>query len=84
MLLEDTYFSDQFKMELISQSVKGIPKVLQQLLRYFNGTIISRSFVPTATVLPGTFYLNLHKGLLFLLSSKSKITSSTSKCGSNL
>ena len=45
-------FSDQIKNKLISQLIKGISKVLQKLLRYFSGTIISSFFVPLFSVRP--------------------------------
>ena len=38
-------FLDHLNWRLISQLIKGILSVLQKLLRYFNGTIISASFV---------------------------------------
>ena len=39
-------------MRLISQLIKGISRVLQKLLKYFNGTAILTSFVfPAAEVL---------------------------------
>ena len=40
-------FVDQVRIKLISQLINGISRVLQKLLRYFNGTIISTSFVPS-------------------------------------
>ena len=48
-------------MRLISQLIKGISRVLQKLLKYFNGTIISTSFVlPSAGVFPIIFILDLN------------------------
>ena len=44
--------SDQVEKRLISQLINGISIVLQKLLKYFNGTAISTSFVSLA---PGTF-----------------------------
>ena len=42
---------------LTSQLINGISRVLQKLLKYFNGTIISTSFVfPSAGVFPVFFY----------------------------
>ena len=38
-------FEDQFRIRLIAKLIKGISRVLQDLIRYFNGTIISTSFV---------------------------------------
>ena len=40
-------------MRLISQLINGISRVSQKLLKYFNGTAISTSFVlPAAGVFP--------------------------------
>ena len=48
-------------MRLISQSINGIPRVLQKLLKYLNATAISRSFVlPAAGVFPVILILNLN------------------------
>ena len=48
-------------MRLTSQLVNGISRVLQKLLKCFNGTIISRSFIlPPAGVFPVTFDLDLN------------------------
>ena len=35
-----TQFSDQVKISLASQFIKGISRVLQKILRYFNGIIV--------------------------------------------
>ena len=43
---------DNFNWILISELSKGISIVLQKLLRYVNGTIISTSFVPPFPVCP--------------------------------
>ena len=52
-------------MRLISQLIKGISRVLQELLKYFNSTIILTSFVPLpSAVLPVIFRLNLNEALL--------------------
>ena len=40
-------FLDQVKINSISQLINGIFKVLQILLKCFNGTTISVSFLPT-------------------------------------
>ena len=48
-------------MRLISQLIKGISRVLQKLLKYFNGTTILTSFVlPVAGVFPVILILNLN------------------------
>ena len=49
------------KIRLTSQLINGISRVLQKLLKYFNGTIISTSFVlPAAGVFPVIFILDLN------------------------
>ena len=40
-------FLEQVKIESISQLISGILKVLQKLLKCFNGTTILVSFLPT-------------------------------------
>ena len=74
----------KFKMSLISQLIKGISRVLQKLLKYFDGTIISTSFVPPATVLPVIFCLNINKALMLFAAGKSLIVPLASKNGSFL
>ena len=44
-LLVNTHFSDYDKIRFISQLINGMSSVLQKLLKYFNGTTISASFV---------------------------------------
>ena len=52
---------DQAKSRLTSQLIKGISRVLHKLLKYFNGTIISTSFVLFAAgVFPVIFTLDLN------------------------
>ena len=51
-------------MRQISQLIHGISRVLQKLLKYFNGTIISAFFVPLFSVLPVILCLNLKEALL--------------------
>ena len=41
---EITQFSDHVKIRLIWQLINGISRVLQKLLKYFNGTGISIFF----------------------------------------
>ena len=49
------------KMRLISQLINGISKILQKLLKYFNGAAISTSFaLPSAGVFPVIFILDLN------------------------
>ena len=48
-------------MRLISQLINGISRVLEKLLKYFNVTIISTSFVlPSARVFSVIFVLDLN------------------------
>ena len=50
---EITQDGDHVKIRLTSQLINGISRVLQKLLKYFNGTIISASFVlPLLGVFP--------------------------------
>ena len=57
---------DQVKIRLTSQSINGIFRVLQKLLKYFNGTLILTFFVPSFSVLSAIFALNLNEALLML------------------
>ena len=48
---------EHVKMRLISQLINSISRILQKSLKYFNGTIISTSFVLLlALVFPVIFY----------------------------
>ena len=48
-------------MRLTSQLINGISRILQKLLKYFNGTIISISFVlPSTGVFAAIFILDLN------------------------
>ena len=47
----------------------------QKLFKYFNGTIISTSFLVTLSVLPVSFSLNLYKLVIALALVNSAITS---------
>ena len=42
---EVTQSAEEVRMRLISQLIKGISRVLQRLLKYFNDTVISTFFV---------------------------------------
>ena len=48
-------FADQVRLSFISQIVNIISRVLQKLVKYFNGTIMSTSFVLLATLSPVIF-----------------------------
>ena len=52
---------DHVKIRLTSQLISGISRVRHKLLQYFNGTIISTSFVlPAAGIFPVIFVLDLN------------------------
>ena len=48
-------FADQVRLSFISQIINIISRVLQKLVKYFNGTIMSTSFVLLATLSPVIF-----------------------------
>ena len=55
-----TYSSDHVKIRFTSQLIIGIPNVLQKLLKHFNRTANSTSFVlASAAVFPVMFVLYL-------------------------
>ena len=56
-------------MRLTLLLINGISRVLQKLLKYFNGTIVSTYFVPLFSVLSPIFCLNLNELLLLGKSS---------------
>ena len=58
-------------------------KVLQNLIKYFNGTIVLTSFMLSFSVLPTIFVLNLNEVLLLLLARKSITTLLAFKAGSS-
>ena len=60
---EITQSADQVKMRIISQSIKGISRVLQKLLKYFNNNAILTPFVlPSAGVFPVFFFVKISFG----------------------
>ena len=59
-----TEFLDQVKISSISQLIKGISRVLQKLLRYFSGTIISTLIIPSLLVWPVNLFLKLNESVL--------------------
>ena len=69
---------------LISQLINGISSVLQKLLKYLNGTIISTSFVLLFPVCPIICCFNLNEVLLLFSLGKSIILPLPSKSGSSL
>ena len=55
---------NQVKMRLISQLINYILRVLQKLLKYFNGTIIWKAFFVSYPGEPVIFCLHLNEALL--------------------
>ena len=62
--LDITQFPDLVRMRLISQLINSISRVLQKLLKYFNGKIISIFFVLSFLVESVIFCLNSNEALL--------------------
>ena len=57
---EITHFLDQVKLRLISKLINGFSRVLQKLLKYFNGTAVLSYFVlPAAGDFPVILILYL-------------------------
>ena len=59
-----TQFADQVRMRLILQSIIRISRVLQKLIKYFNGTIILTAFPPLFPVESVIFCLYFNGALL--------------------
>ena len=78
-----TQVDDHVKIRLTSQLIKGISKVLQKLLKYFSGSIISTFFVPSFPVRPVIFTLKLNESVV-LASANSVISLLTFKSGISL
>ena len=65
---------DHVKIRLASQLIKGISSVLQKLLKYFSGTIISTSLIlPSSGVFPVIFTLDLNDSEFAMLSLGSSL-----------
>ena len=73
-------FTDHAKIRLISQLIKEIFRVLQKLLKYFSGTIISTFFVLSSPVGPVIFTLKLNESVR-LFSANSTIALLLSTAG---
>ena len=73
---EITQFADQVLLRLISHLIKGILRVLQNLLKYFNGT----AGVPQSLVLSKGFDLNLNDSESAILLFGSAILPCSSRC----
>ena len=62
------------KIRLTSHLINGVSRVRQDLLKYFNGTIISTSFVvPLSGVFPVIFILYLNDSEFSMLSLGSSL-----------
>ena len=69
-----TQVDDHLKIRLSSQLIKGISRVLQKLLKYFSGTIISTSFIlALLRVFPVIFISDLNDSESSRLSSGSSL-----------
>ena len=64
LALDITQFADLVRMRLISQLSHGISRALQNLLKYFNVTIIWTASVPSSPAEPVIFCLYLNETLL--------------------
>ena len=73
---EITQFADQVLLRLISHLIKSILRVLQNLLKYFNGT----AGVPQSLVLSKGFDLNLNDSESAILLFGSAILPYSSRC----
>ena len=74
--------SDNDKIRLILQLIKGNSRVLQKLLKYFNGVTISIFFsILPSLVEPVIFCLNLNDALLLSTTEQLAIASLASKQG---
>ena len=79
-----TQFADQVKARLSLQLIKGTSRVLQKLLEYFNGTIISTlSISPSLLVWLVIFVLKLNESVA-LASLKSTISPLLFRAGTSL
>ena len=71
---EITHVGDHVKIRLTSQLINSILRVLQKLLKYFNGTIVSISFVfLSAGFFPVIFPLDLNDSDYVMLSFGSSL-----------
>ena len=71
---EITQFLDQVKIRLISQLINDILRAIQKLLKYFNGTDISKYFVLRSSgVFPVILILDLNDSDSVILSFDSSL-----------
>ena len=84
LVLIITQFLDQVKISSTLQLIKGISRVLQKLLKYSSGTIISTfSIFTSLSVLPIIFNLKLNESVS-LAPSKITISPSLFTAGTSL
>ena len=81
--LDNTHLSDQVKMRLISNLMKGISRLYQKLIKYFNRTNILRFFLQFSPVTPVMFCSNLNEAL-WSAGWKLPIVPASVKTGSSL
>ena len=63
-----TQSADQVKISSTLELIKGISRVLQKLLKFFNGTITSASFIsPSWLVWPVIFVLILNESVVLVI-----------------
>ena len=55
------HLAGQVRIRLNSQSINSISRVLQKLLKCFNGTLVLTFFIPSFSILLVVFILNLKK-----------------------
>ena len=72
----------QVRIRLIWQLISDISRVLQKLLKYFNGTIISTSFVPILPVKPVILSLSLNDAMLSAAWKLAIATATVKACSS--
>ena len=76
-----TQVDDHVKKRLTSQLIKGISRVLQKLLKYFNGIIILTSFIlPPAGAFSIIFTLDLNYSEFAKLSFRSSFKMLLNNC----
>ena len=72
----------QVRIRLIWQLISDISRVLQKLLKYFNDTIISTSFVPILPVKPVILSLSLNDAMLSAAWKLAIATAAVKACSS--
>ena len=73
--------ADLVRTRLVPQSINGISRALPKWLKYFYGTLISTSSIPSFSALPTIFVLTLNETVLLSSTGKSAIVPLSSKKG---